>query len=213
MAIVEKFQIGSLTKRNAGAFVGIALLYCSLFAVPFIFLLFVQVNGQLDERGLSEWAFSPGLDLSPAAYRITVRLSIFSSVMAFGALGAAISVISRTHSTAPTSEGVSVIELLSIQTIGAVFAFILSLMFMGNMIAGSLFPTWDPFFRIIYSPAAFAKLLVWSFLAGFSERLVPEVLVNLSRHAKREPDSPVGSLVAEPSAGKKASDIAKSDEG
>lgn len=187
-------RTGVLTKKSAGACIVAALLYSVLLLAPFLLLILVQATGTLtgptnsDDRDefLPAQEFTPGLALSPAAYRVLVRSSIFSSVAAFGALGAAVSVLSRTRSNVTKGHTVSVVELISMQTIGAVFALILCLMFMGEMIAGSLFPQWDPFYRIIYSPPAFGKLLVWSFIAGFSERLVPRILANLSRHAGKD---------------------------
>ena len=114
---------------------------------------------------------------------ILTRLSIFSCVLAFGALGAAVSLISRSRNSKASDDFVSLKELISIQTVGAIFALILSLIFMGELVAGTLFPRAEIFYRIIYIPAAFAKLLVWSFIAGFSERFVPKFLEGLSKKA------------------------------
>jgi hypothetical protein len=78
--------------------------------------------------------------------------------------------------------------------LGAVFAVVLAWMFMGGVVQGTLFPnfgtepkgdTWFPELfsvRPLQGPAEYAKLFVWSFLAGFAERLVPD---NLDRLASR----------------------------
>ena len=60
--------------------------------------------------------------------------------------------------------------------------------FIGGLVQGSLFPTFgDSGLRWIalrFSVEDWAKLLVWSFIAGFSERLVPEILNNLSARVR-----------------------------
>jgi hypothetical protein len=78
--------------------------------------------------------------------------------------------------------------------LGAVFAVILAWMFMGGIMEGTLFPAFahssknGTLFSGLFSepllqgPAEYAKLFVWSFLAGFAERLVPD---NLDRLASK----------------------------
>jgi hypothetical protein len=78
--------------------------------------------------------------------------------------------------------------------LGAVFAVILAWMFMGGIVEGTLFPafasdskdgTWfSGLFsqQLLKGPSEYAKLFVWSFLAGFAERLVPD---NLDRLASK----------------------------
>lgn len=168
---------------KAGRFVLFSLAYSTLLGMPFILFLLAQAFGELKSDGLV-----PGFDLSDAAYRVIIRLSIFTSAASFGALGAAISAVSRMRLPFLRHDGITYTDLFCIQTIGAVFALILTLIFMGQMIAGSLFPSWDPFYRIIYSAPAFAKLLVWSFIAGFFERFVPRVLENLTRKSNGSED-------------------------
>lgn len=75
---------------------------------------------------------------------------------------------------------------------GGIFSIVLMLMFMGNIIQGQLFPEYpDPTrFPITDAPSFFdwlklfypvngveiAKLFFWSFVAGFSERFVPQII-------------------------------------
>ena len=72
---------------------------------------------------------------------------------------------------------------------GGIFALVLMIIFIGNIIQGALFPSYPDFeitdlvtFRkwitssYPVSGANVAKLLFWSFVAGFSERFVPQII-------------------------------------
>jgi hypothetical protein len=75
--------------------------------------------------------------------------------------------------------------------VGGVFAILLYLAFMGNLVSGSLFPRFkaepvqglDLFHHFVESGPLthgdYAKAVVWGFLAGFSERVVPDFLTTL----------------------------------
>lgn len=123
-------------------------------------------------------------DADSRGFIILTRLAIFSVILAFGAIGAAVSLISRTRNNESILTNITILEILSIQTIGGIFACILGLAFMGNLLSGAIFPNPSVFYRIIYIPSAFAKLLVWSFIAGFSERFVPNILNNFEKKAE-----------------------------
>jgi hypothetical protein len=63
---------------------------------------------------------------------------------------------------------------------------LLLLLFIGGFIGGNLFPDFTNigFFRIYHSFSGiegWAKLFVWTFIAGFSERLMPDLLSNFSK--------------------------------
>lgn len=80
------------------------------------------------------------------------------------------------------------------------FAFLLYLVFMGGLLSGGLFPEFpsrtNPFgsidgFVLEVKPgsnADFAKLLVWSFVAGFSEKFVPNLIAKLEGQASGQGD-------------------------
>lgn len=84
--------------------------------------------------------------------------------------------------------------------VAVVFAFVLYLMFAGQMISGDLFPrfvrnTLDnggayvnmADFATRMKPESYkdvAKLLVWSFVAGYSERLVPNLITQILKSAE-----------------------------
>ncbi|HAJ28340.1 MAG TPA: hypothetical protein DCG53_14055 [Syntrophus sp. (in: bacteria)] len=77
---------------------------------------------------------------------------------------------------------------------GAVFAVMLMLLFTGGVLTGTLFPD----FNLVKDPvdffvglsvddnASYAKLLVWSFIAGFAECLVPDTLDRMVARKQRE---------------------------
>jgi hypothetical protein len=77
--------------------------------------------------------------------------------------------------------------------LGAVFAIVLTAMFMGGILQGTVFPNFHtsangreglPFFYFSWNTLPrtsedYGKLFVWAFLAGFAERLVPDSLDRL----------------------------------
>ena len=76
---------------------------------------------------------------------------------------------------------------------GSLFAFLLFMMFIADLVSGDLFPKFGTVSNgtggvmlldmighaAPLSSADYAKLVIWSFLAGFAERLVPDTLTKL----------------------------------
>ena len=84
--------------------------------------------------------------------------------------------------------------------VAIVFAMLLHLVFMAGLVQGSLFPEYSRseedfvdmanFVQIVdpktYADAA--KIVVWSFIAGYSERFVPNLIAQLADRASRQTD-------------------------
>ena len=73
-------------------------------------------------------------------------------------------------------------------TVFAIFSIILGTVtlaiFLGGFINGSLFPTFSVdsyYFDGDFKPSDIGKLLIWSFAAGFSERLIPDFMEKLTK--------------------------------
>ncbi|MBE7177932.1 MAG: hypothetical protein INR69_16120 [Mucilaginibacter polytrichastri] len=68
---------------------------------------------------------------------------------------------------------------------GMMFALVLSLLFGSGLVGGSLFPKYVNNFLLNAVPGEMAKWMIWSFIAGFSERLVPDMVDRISDKAKK----------------------------
>jgi len=125
-------------------------------------------------------------------------------VMLAGMLGAFFSALTRLYNVeqasvalvTPTIQQLGGVYLLVYSfvppVIGAIAAVVLYLIFVGKLIQGGLFPTISclpdkPCVSLLdlmnfywpKDPEDYGKALVWSFAAGFSERLVPDLLQGL----------------------------------
>jgi len=118
-------------------------------------------------------------------YRLYVSLmwlGIASSSFMFGALGITISVVTRPQAPDRYQDHGDALSFIVLQLVGAVFGGLALLLFVGGFVQGSLFPGFGSPIRwtaLNLNLDEWAKLLVWCFLAGFSERMVPDFLSNL----------------------------------
>jgi hypothetical protein len=138
-----------------------------------------------------------------------LHITTILAVLSAGAVGGFVSAQRRVQGV--SNRGESMLDLIELSTLtgtllapitGAVFAGVLFMMFTGTLISGGgLFPTiatpkdavsggmvLDVFSKGT-GPAAgldWAKLLVWSFVAGFAERFVPDALDRLVSRSERK---------------------------
>jgi len=158
--------IHTLTKRLI-VMTGIAvLLFGAVFAISFLF----------SQRFMLTWA-----------------------AFLCGIVGGFVSIQQRIHKVSDEELKLltrSWFQILLIPIFGGVFALVLYCIFLGQLISGSLFPTFyvpqppsapDTAFLIdVFTqtyPASgqdLAKFLFWSFAAGFSERLVPQIVTRVA---------------------------------
>ena len=144
-----------------------------------------------------------------AAMTTTAFLAAFGSVpyetlvFVSGTVGGAVNSFRRIQKLTTTNvqESSAMTErLVTIQTymspfVGGVFAFVLYIIFMAGFVQGSLFPvfaagkeTYRTFsdFAAVTIPATnsdVAKAIVWAFIAGFSEGLVPNFISKIVKDA------------------------------
>jgi hypothetical protein len=116
---------------------------------------------------------------SPLYITIT-RIAMISYVFTLGALGSFISILS--HKNSKETVTLKALDSIILLFTGGTFAILLLLFFWGGLISGQLFPN----VRFsdgmtIYIHTEFAKLGVWSFIAGFSERLLPQLINNIHK--------------------------------
>jgi hypothetical protein len=143
-------------------------------------------------------------------------LGVLCSVALAGACGASVSTIMRLYAIDPRYEPgntwLSIMRgkstILVAPLLGVVFAVVFLLLIRGNLISGQLFPDFKsgpisnlhPFSEIIScnekehgdcvgAIGDYAKLIVWGFLAGWAERMVPEVLDRLTTKAREAASS------------------------
>ncbi len=139
------------------------------------------------------------------ALQYTDHQATLPIVLLFGALGSFISQQRRLKEFSDED-----FELFNFSTIykwlspvgGAVLAGILYLMFIGDLLAGDIFPSFlapqtdqgkprVSGIKVIFEigspiPGDYAKLLFWSFVAGYSERFVTDILGRFETHASGE---------------------------
>lgn len=124
-------------------------------------------------------------------------VDVWCMVFAAGATGGLLSLQRRLQSLPSYGESLSdLVELSGRMTvrftpiIGGVFAIVLFLVFASGLASGALFPTLPPKTNVSDFTAFiehlqpentldWGKLLVWSFIAGFAERFVPDTLDRL----------------------------------
>jgi hypothetical protein len=141
-------------------------------------------------------------------------------VMLAGAIGGFVSLQQRVQSV--PSDGDPLVSIFEIENgkfsiylapvSGAIFALVLLALFMGGLVSGQLFPefsngglkyyinkfSWSSDSGGYIGSMGYAKLMVWSFIAGFAERFVPDTLDRLVAKAQTASTAREGSIQPAP---------------
>lgn len=141
------------------------------------------------------------------------QVSALMAVAAGGALGGFVSALRRLYAfqrvfpadffrNSRRINSYLVIYSLIPPLVGLIAAITLYLIFAAGLIKGDIFPTFalaatdpqaSPFHNFVNNwtpatPTDYAKTLVWAFIAGFSERFVPDLLERLGSKQDRPPE-------------------------
>lgn len=123
-----------------------------------------------------------------ALYHTLVLATLLSLAAIAGAVGSFISALLRIAAVPETNEiARSVVALRYSESIrlapltGFVFAILLSFIFGGQLLNGTLFPSAGQarWYLVLFSASELAKWLVWAFIVGFAERLMPDMIDRL----------------------------------
>jgi hypothetical protein len=137
---------------------------------------------------------------SPTVFHVSVLATLLSLAAVAGAVGSFISAVLRVAAVPETSEiGQRVAALRYSESIrlapltGFIFAILLSFIFGGQLLTGILFPRTEGLLRwpeLLFYPTELAKCLVWAFIVGFAERLMPDMIDRLVIKAGKPSEAP-----------------------
>jgi hypothetical protein len=134
---------------------------------------------------------------SKIIYNDLTGFVLFCSAAIAGAIGSFISVILRIQGVRDNTQLAQNIfafkySKTTVQVApftGMIFAILLTFIIYGGLIGGSMFPYVrlddDQYIKVLNNIGELSKLLVWSFIAGFSERLIPDMIDRLSDKARK----------------------------
>ncbi len=134
-------------------------------------------------------------------FQVLIGGALLALVGIAGASGGALSVVQRVQRVTDNSAAGSDLRALSqsetavffAPVVGLMFALVLTAMLAGGVISGGLFPSInenEPWFYALFNSANTAKWMVWGFIAGFSERLVPDMLDTVAKERRKEGGAP-----------------------
>lgn len=148
-------------------------------------------------------------------FKALIIMTLLALAGIAGATGGMMSVIQRVQTDTPESDAMTNLWALSqaetavffAPVTGLIFALVLSLFFAGGVLSGSVFPDFsDPqkaeWFMVLFNGKALAVWLLWAFVAGFCERMVPDALDTLAKqqadnNAKATPGAGARNLPAQ----------------
>lgn len=125
-------------------------------------------------------------------------------VLFAGAMGGLMSMLQRHNSLVKEIDPINSLTAQSWHQIftpainGALFAVLLYIIFMGNLIEGGIFPDFNNdtesgsgFINLLTNNKLnggtnYSKLIIWSFIAGFAERFVPDTLTKIISKKEKE---------------------------
>ena len=119
--------------------------------------------------------------------------AIISCAALFGALGVMTSLILRRRIDPSLSQMGILRALVLTYGLGALFAVMLLALFVGGFLQGELFPSFgfaDSWLWLNFRLPDWGKLVVWSFVVGFSERLMPGVFDQLTERFSQQREEP-----------------------
>lgn len=138
-------------------------------------------------------AQAPAAEAEPVRTVIPLTLAIFLT----GAGGGVISTYFRLKDVAPTQiEPHEILQIYVTPVIAGLLGWICYAFFLTQMLQGPLFPKFVNLDTIRYenltsvflivpaTPLDAAKALLWAFVAGFSEKLIPNILDQLAKRAQ-----------------------------
>ncbi|MDP9099380.1 MAG: hypothetical protein M3N48_10380 [Verrucomicrobiota bacterium] len=138
------------------------------------------------------------LESFPTIFHVLVLATLLSLAAIAGAVGSFISALLRIAAVPETNEiGRSVVALRYSESIrlapltGFIFAILLSFIFGAQLLNGILFPKTDLSARwpdLLFSSPDLAKWIVWAFIVGFAERLMPDMIDRLVVKAGKTTD-------------------------
>lgn len=162
------------------------LLFAFIFAGACPFIL--HVAGKL----LNVWPTN--LDgaadkVSYSKYAVVIWLSLASLTITMSNIGVWTSFFLRTRQRVKdggvgAEEAIDAFSVLMSYCFAATLGGLLLFIFAGGLVKGSLFPDFrfesSSLFTLRFVGEDWCKLIVWAFLAGFSERLIPQFLDDLA---------------------------------
>jgi len=151
--------------------------YLQLIIIPAAALVIVFLSGRYGEP-------------------IPTSIALLSACAIAGATGALVSILLRIDAIPQdlaTARSLTVLRysesIWVVPLTGLVFALLLTLLLAGQILAGPVFPTIDlkaaDYFGQLQQPGNIARFLGWSFIAGFAERLMPDVIDRLGQKAQK----------------------------